>query len=57
MKELGTECAEGRNADLLMAFATLSAGAAGSVVLDAHLLQGDDRLGTVLDAELAEGWS
>ncbi|ATM00895.1 hypothetical protein CK910_22270 [Aeromonas sp. CA23] len=31
--------------------------ARGSVVLDIHLLQGYDRLGTILDAELAEGGS
>ncbi|MNR42564.1 hypothetical protein D3C85_1610950 [compost metagenome] len=28
-----------------------------SVVLDVHLLQGDDSLGAVLDAEFAEGGS
>ncbi len=31
--------------------------ARGSVVLDIHLLQGDDRLGAVLDAEFAKGGS
>ncbi|KTA78518.1 hypothetical protein VO68_00490 [Aeromonas salmonicida] len=31
--------------------------ARGSVVLDIHLLQGDDRLGAVLDAGLAKGGS
>ncbi|PBO12240.1 hypothetical protein CI710_02705 [Aeromonas salmonicida] len=29
----------------------------GSVVLDIHLLQGDDRLGAILDAGLAKGGS
>ncbi|MFM5145935.1 hypothetical protein [Aeromonas rivipollensis] len=28
-----------------------------SVVLDVHLLQGDDRLGAILDAEFAEVWA
>ena len=31
--------------------------ARGSVVLDIHLLQGDDRLGAALDAGLAKGGS
>ncbi|KTA86166.1 hypothetical protein VO70_03635 [Aeromonas salmonicida] len=31
--------------------------ARGSVVLDIHLLQGNDRLGTILDAGLAKGGS
>ncbi len=31
--------------------------AGGSVVLDIHLLQGDDRLGAILDAGLAKGGS
>ncbi len=31
--------------------------ARGSVVLDIHLLQGDDRLGAVLDAQFAENGS
>ncbi|KHA55976.1 hypothetical protein NM74_13930 [Aeromonas hydrophila] len=31
--------------------------ARGSVVLDIHLLQGDDRLGAVLDAKFSERWA
>ena len=31
--------------------------ARGSVFLDIHLLQGDDRLGAILDAEFAKGGS
>jgi hypothetical protein len=29
----------------------------GSALLDIHLLQGDDRLGAVLDAEFSERWA